>query len=144
MKNYREELGKINYLTTEIDALYHLSSIKFGISDSENMILYCVLDGKGECSLSEIYKMSGISKQTINSAIRNLEKKEYIDLEQVDGKSKKVVFTKKGKDFAEKTVAKLFDAESAAFKDWSEEDVNNYIQLTEKYLQAFKTEIEKL
>lgn len=144
MKDYREELGKINYLTTEIDALYHLASVKFGISDSEAMVLYCVLDEGDECSLSDIYKESGISKQTINSAIRNLEKKEYIVLEWVNGKSKKVVFTDKGKEFAQKTVGRLFDAENAAFRDWSEEDINNYIRLTEKYVEAFRKEIEKL
>ena len=143
-KNYREEIDKINYLTTEIDALYHLSSVKFGVSDSESMILYCLLDCENECPLSEIYKVSGISKQTIHSAIRNLEKKRYIVLAQMDGKSKKVIFTEKGKDFADRTVARLFEAENSAFQDWSKEEIRTYIHLTERFLSVFKTEVDKL
>lgn len=37
--NHRKELHKINYLSSEIDALYHLSSVKFDISDSESIRL---------------------------------------------------------------------------------------------------------
>lgn len=143
-KNYRNEIHRINYLSTELDALYHLSSVRFGISDSESIVLYSILDTGEECLLSDIYKSSGISKQTINSAIRNLERKDIVVLTQMNGRSKRVSFTERGKSFAKNTVARLFEAEAAAFEDWSEEEINCYMKLMEKYVDSFRAQIERL
>lgn len=142
--NHRKELHKINYLSSEIDALYHLSSVKFDISDSESIVLYSIYDAGDECSLSDIYKTSGISKQTINSALRNLERKNIVELTKLDGRSKRVSFTRSGKIFAKNTVGKLFAAEADAFEEWSEEEIETYIALMEKYVKSFRTHIEKL
>ncbi len=68
-----EKLHRINYLIAETDALYHQASLKLGISDSAMRVLYTVHDCGGSCQLSDIYKRSGISKQTVNSALRKLE-----------------------------------------------------------------------
>ena len=46
-KNYRNEVHKMNYLSSEIDSLYHLSSLKFGISDSASIVLYTIYDAGG-------------------------------------------------------------------------------------------------
>ena len=73
-KNHREEIHRINYLTTEMESLYHLASLKLNITDSVSIVLYSIYDSGGSCLLSDVYKNSGISKQTVNSAIRRLEK----------------------------------------------------------------------
>lgn len=143
-KKYKNEIHKMTYLSSELDALYHLSSVKFGISDSVSIVLYTIFDAGGECLLSEIYKMSGISKQTINSAIRNLEADCLIHLRQMDGRSKMVSFTEEGRAFAENTVARLFAAETDAFESWSEQEVDLFLNLMEKYADSLKEQIEKL
>lgn len=143
-KNYRNEVHKMNYLSSEIDSLYHLSSLKFGISDSASIVLYTIYDAGGECLLSHIYKTSGISKQTINSAIRHLEAEHFINLKQMDGRSKMVSFTDEGERFAENTVARLFAAETGVFESWTKEQVEIFMDLMEKYLDAFRKQIENL
>lgn len=137
-------IKKINYLTSEIDSLYHQSSVKLGISDSVSIILYSVWDEGESCLLSDIYKKSGISKQTVNSAIRNLEADNILYLEQHKGRAKKVVLTDKGKEFVNQTIVKLQEAEVNAFDAWSEEEINTYIQLMEKYADCFRSQIENL
>lgn len=134
----------MTYLSSELDALYHLSSLKFGISDSVSIVLYTIFDAGGECLLSEIYKTSGISKQTINSAIRSLEAEHLICLKQMDGRSKMVSFTEEGKEFAENTVARLLAAEMGAFESWSEQEVGLLMDLIEKYVDSLRKQIEKL
>ena len=62
----------------------------------------------------------------------------------MDGKSKKVLLTDKGKVFAKDTVEKLFEAEVAAFKGWSEEEIDRYMKLMEKYVDSFRVQIESL
>lgn len=96
MKQREEFIHRINYLTSEMDAVYHRASLKLGISDSVSLILYTIYDAGGSCLLSEIYKKSGISKQTVNSALRGLEGKGILALQQYKGRAKKVVLTEAG------------------------------------------------
>lgn len=137
-------IHRINYLNAELQALYHHASLKLGLTDSASIVLYTIYDNGGDCLLSDIYKQSGVSKQTVNSAIRNLEKKHMIYLEQYSGRAKKVVLTDEGKEYVKKTVARLFDAEAAAFVSWTEEEINAHIGFLEKYIESFREQIEKL
>ena len=75
------ELKRLNYLTSEIDAAYHEAARKLGLSDSTMMVLYAACNNGGSCLLSDICKISGTSKQTINSALRKLEADGLIYLE---------------------------------------------------------------
>lgn len=143
-RKYKNEIHKMNYLSSEIDALYHLASLKFGISDSVSIVLYAIYDAGGACLLSDIYKTSGISKQTINSAIRSLEADHFINLKQMDGRSKMVAFTEEGKAFAERTAAEIFAAENRAFETWSDQEVGTFLKLMEKYADSFREQIEKI
>lgn len=143
-RNYINEIHRINYLSSELESLYHQSSLKLGITDSVSIVLYSIYDAGSECLLSDIYKNSGISKQTINSAIRGLEADDILHLEQYTRRSKKVVLTEKGKDYVQQTVAKLYQAEQNAFGSWSEEEISTYIALMEKYNNCFRHQIEKL
>ena len=71
-KAYTGEIRRINFLISEMDSLYHLADLRLGISDSVSRVLYALYDAGGQCPLADIYKNSGISKQTINSAVRGL------------------------------------------------------------------------
>lgn len=139
-----DKIHKINYLATELDALYHRAALKLGMSDSVMCILYTIYDNGDSCLLSEIYKQSGISKQTINSAIRKLEDDSIIYLEQYKGKSKIVLLTEKGKQYVANTVAHLFEAEINVLKTWTAEEIDTYISLTERFISSFKEQTEKL
>lgn len=139
-----EYIHKINNYITVLNALYHRAAVKLGISDSIFVVLYEIFDEGDECLLSEIYKKSGISKQTVNSALRSLERDGIVFLENIDGRTKKVVLTEKGKIFVKDTVARLYRAEARAFDDWSDEEIKDYLERSEKYLGSFIEEIEKL
>ena len=74
-KEFNQILGNIN-------AAYHEVCVKLGISDSEFDILYILCDLGDGCNQSAIYKNSGLGKTTINSAIKKMEKKGYITLQE--------------------------------------------------------------
>ena len=137
-------IRRINYLTTEMDALYHQSSLKLGISDSVSIVLYAIYESDGECLLSDIYKKSGLRKQTVNSAIRSLVAGGILYLQAYTKRAKKVLLTQKGKAYVQETAARLYEAEVRAFDTWPEAEVEMYIQLMEKYARCFRQEIEKL
>lgn len=143
-KNRSNEIRRINYLSNELDALYHQFSLKLGITDSVSIVLYTIYDSCNECLLTDIYKRSGISKQTVNSAIRALESDGILYLEQHNGRAKKVILTDKGREYVQKTAARIFRAEMDAFDTWTDEEVSAYIGFMEKYANCFRKQIEKL
>ena len=145
MKNkHAGEIHRINHMASELQSIYHLSSLKFGISDSVSTVLYAICVRGNECMLCDVYKNSGISKQTVNSAIRCLEADGIVYLKQVNGRSKKIVLTSKGQEFVKNTVARLYQAEHSAFDSWTDEEIDMYLRLIEKYNSCLREQIEKL
>ena len=139
-----DKIHKINYLAAELDALYHQASLKIGMADSVMCVLYAIHENGESCLLSDIYKQSGISKQTVNSAIRKLEDDGILYLEQYKGKAKMVLLTDKGKQYVSETVSRLCEAEIAALETWTDAEIDTHISLLEKYVTSFKAQAEKL
>lgn len=145
MKNdYPEKIHKVNCLSNDLDALYHQAARKLGIADSVMIVAYMIYEKGDGCLLYDICNECGISKQTINSALRKLEKDEILYLEQDKGKTKRIHLTEKGKEFIKQTATRLVEAECNAFRDWTDEEFELYLKFMEKYNNAFRREIEKM
>lgn len=143
-RDYRELMYRMNCLASDLDAIYHRAALKLGISDSVLFILYLLDEHDGKCPLNDIRKAIGISKQTLNSAIRKLECEEIIYLEQIGGRAKNVCLTEKGMNYAKNTARRLYDAEVSVFANWSEEDTKQYLSFMERYNRDFREQIEKM
>lgn len=137
-------MKRYNYLISEIDAAYHEAAFKLGLSDSVMKILYTISNSGGSCRLRDICVLSGISKQTINSALRKMEAEDIVYLEADGGKNKTVCFTEKGKTLAEQTVIRIIEAENGIFASWPGEDTETYLTLTERYLHDFREKSKSL
>ena len=143
-QHINQELNRFNYLIAETNAAYHEASLRLGLSDSAMQILYTVCNYGEECLLSDIIRLSGISKQTANSALRKLEQDGIVYLEAVNGKMKKVCLTSKGKVLAEKTALRLIALENEIYTSWTQEELALYVDLTQRYLAAFKGKVKEL
>ncbi|MDO4325337.1 MAG: helix-turn-helix domain-containing protein [bacterium] len=139
-----EEMKRFNYLTSEIDAAYHDVALKLGLSDSAMQVLYAICNNGESCLLSDICKLSGTSKQTINSALRKLEAEDVVYLQSFNGKQKRVCLTENGKVLVKNTVVRLIEIENAIFGSWTKEDQDMYLALTQRYLASFKEKIKEL
>lgn len=139
-----KEIKRLNYLLNEIEAVYHEASLKLGLSDSIMKILYAICDHGEGCTLQNIIRYTGMSKQTVNSALRKLEHEELIYLELIDAKSKKVYLTKKGKQLTKETAGRILEIEDNIFASWKKEDVKRYLELIEHYLNDLKEAIREL
>ena len=126
-------LKRINHLISELEQIYHSYALKYKISDSEFAILYTLSVEGGECALSDIVLLSGLPKQTVNSAIRKLEEEEIILLSDNGKRRKNVTLTEKGRIKAEESVVKLIEIENEIFSKWGEEKTERYIKETEEY-----------
>ena len=71
--------------------------------------------------------------------MRKLEARGAAILNATDGKRKEVCLTEEGRALAERTAGRVMRAENEVFESWSEEDVEKYLALTER----FKMELRK-
>lgn len=141
---FSKELKRYNYLAGEIDAIYHEISQKLGIADSVAILLYTICDLGEPCPLTKICHSSGISKQTINSALRKLERESIVYLEPDGRKNKIVCLTEKGRALAEQTAGKIIEIENNIFSSWQQKDVEIYLELTERYLHDLRKRSQEL
>lgn len=138
------ELNRINYLNNEIDVAYHEAARKLHLSDSALLVLYTICNHGDGCLLQDICRLSGTSKQTINSALRKLEAEGIVYLETFDGRKKKVYLTEKGRQTTENTVLRLITIENEIIHSWSEDEQQIYLELTQRYLASFREKIREL
>ena len=71
----------------EINGTYHDASLKMGLADSAMQILYSVHMAVGELYPSEIARLCGMSRQTVSSALRALEKQGFCTWRRVRGEA---------------------------------------------------------
>lgn len=139
-----KEMKRYNHLLGEIDAVYHKAALTLGISDSILKILYTICNIGDDCLLHDICQQTGLSKQTVNSAIRKLEKDELIYLELINGKAKRVCLTEQGKLLAKNTALRIIQIENDIFASWGKADIEKYLELTEKFLIALTDQVNQL
>lgn len=143
-RNTKSIVHQINYLNAQLESLYHRFSQALGISDSVSLVLYAIYDtGRDGCPLRDICRKSGLSKQTVNSALRKLESGGILVLTQSGGRTKNVMLTDRGRVYVAQTVARMYQAEADAFRSWTADEVHTYIRLMEKYIACFREEVEK-
>ena len=143
-KTYTGEIRRINFLISEMESLYHLADLRLGISDSASLVLYALYDAGGQCPLADIYKNSGISKQTINSAIKTLTARGFATLEFAEGsrKSKVVSLTEEGRRFAERYALPALKAEQRAFGALEPCEQREIMRLIGKFSQVLGDECD--
>lgn len=140
----QSEARRYNRIIAEIDEVYHEIAVKQGFSDSAMAILYVLSDNDGTCRLTELIRQSGVNKQTINSALRRLEKDQIVYLESAGGKSKRVCLTEKGLAIVHETVDRIFELENEIYASWSKEEWELYLQLTERYLCQLREKMKEI
>lgn len=139
-----KEVKRFNQMIAEIDTVYHETAWKLGLSDSAQQILYAICNLGTPCLLSEIIAFSGIRKQTINSALRKLEKEGMLRLSAGEGRKKQVMLTEAGEKLAEETAMQIVRIENEIYGGWEKEELELYLALTQRYLTAFQEKTKDL
>lgn len=135
-------LQDYNYLWREIEMLWHEMAVKAGMSDSAFMILYSILELGEGCLQKDICRLNAVSKQTVHSSIKKLERDGFIEFGNGSGNDKKVYLTSYGKSFTREKILPFSDMENEVFAEMSEEESQMLIRLTKKYLTQFQKKIK--
>ncbi len=82
------QLTAFNKIHKEMDIVYHNYAKDFGLSDTAFWILYSVSEQNGSFTQRELCNDWSFTPQTVNSALKELEKRNIITLESVPGNRK--------------------------------------------------------
>ncbi len=136
-------MKEFNRITGMIDSLYHEAALKFGMTDSELDMFYIIANYGEGCNQSLLYKETGMSKSTVNTAIHKLEKADILYLETGIGRNTRVCLTQKGRENLHK-IEKLIKIENKIYLSWTNEERAKFIELNQRFADQLKTEIDKL
>ena len=143
MFKQNQELKEYFCLYREADNFYHEIALQIGLSDSAFFILFFLLENGEGCLQKDICQMCSISKQTIHSAIKKLEKVDVIYIKQVK-KDKRIYLTSYGHELLNKKIMPIALMENAAFEEMDIEERRELVRLTKKYLTFFKEKVTQL
>lgn len=128
----------------EMNELYRNIALKLKLSDSAFAIFYTICELGDGCLQKDICELFFVSKQTINSCIKKLEKEEYIYLKQGKGKDKHIYLTQKGEQLVKQKIMPVLEMEKSVFAEMTEQESDMMLKLSRKHLQHFKNKVKKM
>lgn len=137
-------LSEYNAIFKQNDDLYRNLADQFGISDSVFWILYCIREQR-DCPITQkqLCESFYMSKQTINSALKSLERSGYITLTPgKDRRSKFLVLTDTGTELARRTVDQVLELEQLAIASMGQENMEQLLVLFRCYTEALKQQFQ--
>lgn len=139
---FSEFIRRYNSLYKETNGLYHDLARHFCLSDSAFWILYTLREAGGSVSQSQLCGDLYLSKQTVHSALKQLEQGGYLQLENLPNnrKNKRVRVTPQGEELLCQVADPVFAMEERAFLRLSPQQRQALLELDEALLEALRQE----
>ena len=131
------EMRGYNRIYKEFEDIYRDIDRWAGLSASAFGILYHLMDLGDGCLQRDICAEAFVSKQTVNSSIRSLERQGLIRLQPGRGRDMHIHFTEKGRRLAEETILPVMELESRTLAELGE-DAALMLALQQKHLEIFR------
>ena len=127
----------------EFDAVYARFAKNCGLSETEYWSL--LLISEGIVTQSEISEKLSLSRQTLNSAFKQLIKKGLVHLEILENNQrfKKAMLTKEGQCFVDKNITQMHRLEEKAWKSMEEKERIMITGLIRKYSNLIEETLQK-
>lgn len=138
------KIREFNRMYMEVDEAYHGVSLKAGLSDSSFLILYSIAELGDGCLQIEIAKRYSVSKQTVSSSVRALEKKGYLYLKHGKKRDMHLYLTAEGEQMVQKYVIPVMEVENSVFSELTPEEGEELLRLTGKYTEIMKEKMQRI
>ena len=128
----------------DMDDIYSLCARRCGLPDAEYWTLLLV--NEGAQSQRDVCQMLHTSRQTINSACKQLSAKGLIRLEALesDQRAKRIVLTDAGRQFAEMRIGRIYRAEEQSWAGMAPGERETLVQLLQKYNSLMRAQLMRL
>jgi len=136
-----ERLKQLNGMLCEIDSIYQSLLATKNVSDSEFVVMIAILSIGEGCLQKDIAETSYMSKKTINSTIKKLEKEGFIKLKAGKYPNMHIYLTNKGVEHIKENVLPIIEVEERVLNSMSEEEFERLIIGSSKYIGIFKEHV---
>lgn len=139
-----EKRAEYNRLFKAQDYFYVRAACRANLSEAAFWILYSICESDTVWTQSALCKEWYYSKQTINSAVKKLEKLGFVELklESGTGNRKVIVLTNQGHQYCEEEILPLIQAELDALAAFSEEERELLLLLMRRQLEALEERVK--
>lgn len=143
-KELLEKRAEYNRLFKAQDYFYVRAASRANLSEAAFWILYSICDSDTAWTQSALCKEWYYSKQTFNSAVKKLEKMDFVELkmESGTGNRKVIVLTESGHRYCEEEIMPLIQAELDALAAFSEEERELLLSLMRRQLEALEERVK--
>ncbi len=138
-----EKVKYLNSMLCEIDNLYQSLLQDKGLSDSEYVVMFAILELGEGCLQKDIADNSYINKKTINSTIKKLERKELITLKAGKYPNMHIYLTDKGREYITTNIVPIIEVENKVLAIFPDNEFDSLIENYSKYIKVFRTEVKK-
>ena len=139
-----EKVKYLNSMLCEIDNMYQAILLHQGISDSEYVVLFSILELGEGCLQKDIANNGYINKKTTNSTIKKLEKNGLITLKAGKYPNMHIYLTDAGKTYIDEHIVPIINMQTSVMESVPDTDFVNLDKTYSKYIKIFKGEIENL
>lgn len=136
-RQFNEEYSR---LYKEDDGLYRRLARHFGLSESAFWILYNLEAIPEPMTQADLSGWLFLSKQTVNSGLKQLEHEGHIRLDVGPGRKKYLQLTDQGRALAGRTVRRVLELEERAFHAMTPEEQEDFLRLTRRHLELMLQE----
>lgn len=142
----RSVLAAFNRAHKRMNILYHNYARDAGISDAAFWLLYSLYEKGEPCTQTELCEAWFFTPQTINSALKSLEKQGLITLDFAPNsrKNKQFFFTDTGEQLVKKKIMPLVQAEEKSFLRLNAQEREALLAITQKHIGILEEEINRI
>ena len=144
-KNMNDLNRAMTQIYKEEQQLYHDYALSCGMSSTTIWLLYALSEQSGPVTQAYISSEWCISKQTLNSCLKQLQSGEYVELKpsEENRKNKMINVTEKGTQLIKDTALILVELENQALQEFSVEECELLVKLSSKRVKALKELVDK-
>lgn len=134
----------LNQCDKELDEIYHKYALKHNLSDAALWVMYAIYEANENITQADISNFWFFRRQTINTALKNLEQQGFIHLISTpdNRKSKQIKFTDKGNEMLKKVILPLLEAENNVFAEFTDKENELFAELSRKRCSLLRKFLE--
>ncbi|WP_313072074.1 MarR family winged helix-turn-helix transcriptional regulator [Lacrimispora sp.] len=139
IKQMNENAKRFCSMRQGLEMIYDSYARSVGISYTTLFVLNLISQYE-VCTQKIICERTMLPKQTVNNVVKKLAEQGYLRLEEIPGnnKSKRILFTEEGKEYAEPMIKHIQDAEDTAMEQLFESHQEELLCIMELYDHAFR------
>lgn len=141
---FQQFITETNRMNKAEEDVYRRMARHSGLSDAAFWVLYSIETAPGPVTQTDLGGTLMLSKQTINSALKQLEQSGHICLTGGPGRKKYLQLTRQGRTLADRAIRPALEVERRTFFGLAEEERASLLALERKYLSLLLRESEQI